>query len=182
MNATTGAWEFNTNTKVDPNDLTTFYIMQQAAGKTTPALNTSTATAFRVVEGPFALSTISEDVAKKEVTFTVAPVKRANGTTVAQDQVVLSKSPSITVKGTDGKAIKFTHGVDGVTFTTVTNGFKIKFPTKVDDKTPDTDPDAGDVETLPTAPTSLEVISIEGVTNAYGLVLSLPTGLKITGY
>lgn len=179
MNTTTGEWKFNMSKKVDRNELTTFYIMQQVAGKTTPALNTSSATAFRVVEGPFTLSTINEDVANREVTFTVAPIKRANGTTVAQDKVVLAKDASITVKDPDNKEIKYTNGVDGVTFTTVTNGFKIKFPKALDDKTADTDTEKGDIETLST---TLDVIAIDGVTNEYGLVLSVPKGLQITGY
>ncbi|WP_391120084.1 hypothetical protein [Psychrobacillus sp. L3] len=179
MDIKTGEWKFKTNTKVDPNELTTFYIMQQVAGKTTPALNTSTATAFRVVEGPFALSSISEDLTKKEATFTIAPIKRVNGTIVVQDQVVLSPNAFITVMGPDKKEIKFTNGVDGVTFTAVTNGFKITFPTKVDDNTADPDTNEGDVETLPIA---LDVIAIDGVTNAYGLTLTVPKGLKITGY
>lgn len=168
----TGSWTYKTS--VDQNAITDFYIVQQPAGKATPAYTSGTS--LRVIEGPFALDTISEDLAKKEVTFTVAPIKNKNGSVVAQDQVVLSSTASITAKDADGKEVKFTNGVDGTSFTTVTNGFKVKHTKVIVDKKADPEPDQDDIETI-AGP--LEITAIEGVTNAYGLVLSVPKGLKI---
>lgn len=183
MNATTGEWKFKTN--VDQNEITDFYIMQQTAGKSTPIFNTWNATTLRVVEGPMNLLAVSEgtgeseDLSNKEATFTVAPIKRANGTEVAQDQVVLSKTAFITLQDADGTKVQFTNNANGTIFSTVTNGFKVKFGPTVEDKIAGTIIENGEDGVL-TGP--LNVIAIEGVTNAYDMNLKITNGFQIKGY
>lgn len=180
MNST-GTWKYNTT--VDQNAITDYYFVQQVAGKATPIY--SSGTSLRVIEGPFDLLSISnsktndEDLSNEELSFTIAPIKRTNGTIIVQDKAVLTKQASLIVVDSDGTKVQFTNNVNGTIFSTFTNGFKIKFGPTVEDKVAGVILDKGTDEKL-TGP--LDIISIEGVSNGYDLKLRVNTELQIKGY
>ncbi|GGA20929.1 hypothetical protein [Psychrobacillus lasiicapitis] len=182
MNST-GTWKYKTT--VTQNDITDFTMIQQPAGKATPSISDWNGTTLRVVEGPFNLSSITagndneEDISNKVVAFNIAPITRANGTTVAQDQAVISKTSSITVQDSDGTQVQFTNNESGTLFTNTTKGFNIKFGPTVEDKLAGKILKDGEDGTL-SGP--LDVISVDGVSNAYGFILKVNTGFQIKGY
>ena len=179
----TGTWKYKTS--VTQNDITDFTMIQQPAAKATPSVNDLNGATLRVVEGPFDLGTVTsgnrkeEDISDKEVTFTIAPITRVNGTTVAQDQAVLSKKAFITLQDADGTRVQFTNNEKGTIFTTTTKGFNIKFGSKEEDKLAGKILKKGKDGTL-SGP--LDVIAIDGVTNAYGFNLKVNSGFQIKGY
>lgn len=180
MNST-GTWKYKT--ALDQNAITDYYFVQQAAGKSTPVY--SSGTSLRVIEGPFNLQSISngktadEDLANEELTFTIAPIKRTNGTSVAQDQVLLAKGAFITLQDADGTKVQYTNNADGTLFTKITNGFKVKFGPTVEDKISGKILEDGSDGIL-TGP--LDVVAIEGVSNGYDMNLNINAGFQITGY
>ncbi|SES04135.1 hypothetical protein [Psychrobacillus sp. OK032] len=183
--SSTGTWKYKTTVK--QNDITDFTMIQQPAGKATPSTSDWNGTTLRVVEGPFDLASVTvgngkeEDISNKEVTFTIAPITRANGTTVAQDQAILSKKASITVADADGTQVQFTNNENGTLFTTTTKGFKIKFGPTVDNKLAGTVIKKGKDDNK-TLDGPLDVLAIDGVSNEYGFILKVNKGFQIKGY
>ncbi|ALC86498.1 hypothetical protein AM499_12180 [Bacillus sp. FJAT-22090] len=179
--SSTGTWKYPAT--INQNDINDFYFVQQVAGKVTPVYTSGTS--LRVVEGPFELLSISngktadEDLSNEEITFTVAPVKRTNGTTIAQDTAILTRQASIVVQDADGTKVQFTNNDQGNIFSKVSNGFKIKFGPTVEEKLAGVILENGEDDKL-SGP--LEVISIDGVSNGYDLNLKLNTGFQIKDY
>ena len=176
-----GAWNFNTN--LEQNAINDFYMVQQVAGKTTPMY--SSGNLLRVIEGPFDLlsnsegTTGDEDLSNEEITFTIAPVKRTNGTLIVQDTAVITKQASITVSDVDGTKVQFTNNKNGNLFIAVTNGFKIKFGTTEEGTISGDILNKGADDKLTG---TLDIISIEGVSNGYDLQLKVNPGHQIKVY
>ncbi|WP_342560279.1 hypothetical protein NSQ95_03500 [Psychrobacillus sp. FSL W7-1457] len=180
MNST-GKWKFKT--PVEQNNITNIYMVQQEAGKKTPTFNSGSV--FKIIEGPFNLLSITngktedQDLSNEELTFTIAPIKRNNGTVVAQDQAVISKNAYITLKDEDGTTVQYTNNLKGNVFTKTTNGFKIKFGNTIDGTIAAEIREAGSVEGL-SGP--LQIVSINGIKNTYNFDLSLSSEFIINKY
>lgn len=178
-----GTWKFSTN--VDQKAITNYSFIQQAVGKATPSANSSNAKTLRVVEGPFDLASVSagttadEDLSNEELTFIVVPVKNTSGTVIAQDVTTVSSNASIIVQDSDGTKVKFTNNDSNTKFSTISNGFKIKFGTINASKGTAVIMTNGKDGVLTG---DLKVISIDGISNAYGLDLKVNTGFVIKGY
>ncbi|WP_391120077.1 hypothetical protein [Psychrobacillus sp. L3] len=181
--ASNGVWKYTTS--ITRNAINDFSFIQQAVGLATPSYSGSNAKTFRIVEGQFELASVSagtdksEELENKEVTFTVAPVKSSNGLVLAQDQALVGSNATITVQDLDGTKVKFTNNQSNTIFSSVGNGFKIKFGT-IDASKGTAVILANGTDGLLTG--DLKVISIEGITNAYGLNMTLNNGFQITGY
>ncbi|WP_277586729.1 hypothetical protein [Psychrobacillus antarcticus] len=178
-----GTWSFRTN--VDQNAISDFSFVQQVAGKAAPTKPGSDAKTLKVVEGTFDLLSVSsgttadEDLSNEALVFTIAPLKNKNGLLLVQDQVVALASASIIVQDNDGTKIKFTNNQDNTKFTSVNNGFQIKFGT--------IDPAKGSTVIVSKGKDSvltgtLKVNSIDGIQNSYGLNMKVNAGFQITGY
>lgn len=178
-----GTWTFTTN--VDTNTLTDYSIVQQIAGLSMLPYNVGNATTLRVVEGPFELAWISEgmskdeDLSNEEIIFTIAPLKYKNGSILTQDQVLISKQASIVLKDFDGTKVKFTNNYNDTYFTTVKNGFTIRFGSFNSNKNAGMMLNKGKDGKISG---SLSIESFEGVTNEYGLTLKINPGDQIEGY
>ncbi|MFB5086088.1 hypothetical protein PGC35_02520 [Psychrobacillus sp. PGGUH221] len=178
-----GAWSYSTN--VDQNTISDYSFVQQVAGKAAPTSLGWDAKTLRVVEGPFELASVTEgtgigeDLLDKEVTFTVAPLKNKNGLVLAQDQAIVASNATIIVQDLDGTKVKFSNNQSDTKFSPLNNGFKIKFGSIDTSKGTAVIMTNGKDGAL-TGP--LNVISIDGVTNAYGLNLKVNTGFQIKGY
>ncbi|MFF2753547.1 hypothetical protein ACFVR1_07265 [Psychrobacillus sp. NPDC058041] len=173
---TNGTWTFTTN--VDANTLTDYSIVQQIAGISMPPYNSGNAITLRVIEGPFEIAWISDGMSKdenlsnEEITFTIAPLKYNNGSILTQDQAIISKQASIVLKDSDGTKVKFTNSQNDTYFTTVKNGFNIRFGSGIM-------LNKGKDGKLSGA---LSIESVEGVTNEYGLTLKINTADQINRY
>lgn len=178
-----GTWKYSAN--VDQNEITDYSFVQQEAGIAIPSTVPSGAKSLRVVEGPFSLSSVSagssadKELANEAITFTIAPVQNFNGLVLAQDNVVLASNASIIVQDLDGTTVKYTNNQDQTLFSPVSNGFKINFGT--------INPERGTAVLMATGSdskltTDLRVMSITGVTNQYGLDLTLSSGFQIKNY
>ncbi|TQR12701.1 hypothetical protein [Psychrobacillus soli] len=178
-----GAWSYSTN--VDQNAITDYSFVQQVAGKATPTSVGWDAKTLRVVEGTFDLLSISNgtsldnDLSNEELTFTIAPLSNKSGLVLAQDQAVTASNATIIVQDADGTKVKFANNQDNTRFNPVNNGFQVKFGTIDTTKGTAVIMTKGN-DGLLTG--DLKVISIEGVTNAYGLNLKVNAGFEIKGY
>ena len=176
-----GTWSFNTN--LEQNAINDFYMVQQVAGKAAPLYTSGNI--LRVIEGPFDLLSTSEgitrdeDISNEEITFTIAPVNRTNGTLVVQDNAVITKQASIIVSDEDGTKVQFTNNENGNLFSSVTNGFKIKFGPTKEGIISGVTLDKGADEKLTG---TLDIISIDGVSNGYDLQLKVNPGHQIKVY
>lgn len=180
---TNGAWSYSTN--VDQNAITDYSFVQQAAGKATPTSLGWDAKTLRVVEGSFDLLSISNgtsadnDLSNEELTLTIAPLSNKSGLILAQDQAVTASNATIVVQDADGTKVKFTNNQDNTRFNPVNNGFQIKFGS-IDETKGSAVIMAKGRDGVLTG--DLKVISIEGVTNVYGLNLKVNAGFEIKGY
>ncbi|NME05778.1 hypothetical protein [Psychrobacillus sp. BL-248-WT-3] len=174
-----GTWKYKTS--IEQNAINDFYIVQQPAGKLTPAYNSGTS--FRVIEGPFNIQSVGdgktpdEDITNEELEFTIAPISRAN-TIVFRDNAIISNSAYITLKDEDGTTVQYTNNKNSNLFSKTTNGFKVKFGPNEDDKL------SGEVIAVGKTPGlsgPLEVIAVEGINNAYNNINIIPK-LLITKY
>ncbi|WP_144513356.1 hypothetical protein [Bacillus sp. FJAT-22090] len=178
-----GTWTFTTD--IEQNAMTDFSLVQQNAGMAIPAYVGWGVTTLRVIEGPFELANISEgtsddnNLANEAITFTIAPIKYKNGSTLAQDQVNVSKQASIIVKDSDGTKVKLTNNQRETYIKTVKNGFTLTFDQKDKYKAVGTILDKGKDGKLTG---TLNVVSVEGITNEYGLNLQTNARDVITGY
>ncbi|MCM3356491.1 hypothetical protein [Psychrobacillus sp. MER TA 171] len=174
-----GTWKYKTS--IEQNAINDFYIVQQPAGKLTPAYNSGTS--FRVIEGPFNIQSVGdgktpdEDITNEELEFTIAPISRANAI-VFRDNAIISNSAYITLKDEDGTTVQYTNNKNSNLFSKTTNGFKVKFGPNEDDKL------SGEVIAVGKTPGlsgPLEVIAVEGINNAYNNINIIPK-LLITKY
>lgn len=174
-----GTWKYKT--AIEQNAINDIYMVQQPAGKVTPAFNSGTV--FRVIEGPFNLQSVGEgktddgDITNEELEFTIAPISRSNAF-VYRDNAIITQSAYITLKDEDGTTVQYTNNKAGNLFTKTTNGFKVKFGPTLDEKL------AGEILQVGSEPGlsgTLEVIAVEGVNNSYNNV-NLVSKLLITKY
>lgn len=178
-----GTWTFTTD--IEQNAITDYSLVQQNAGLAIPSYVGWGVTTLRVIEGPFELANISEgasddnNLANEAITFTIAPIKHKNGSTLAQDQVNVSKEASIIVKDSDGTKVKLTNNQRETYIKTVKNGFTLTFDQKDKYKAVGTIIDKGKDGKLTG---TLNVVSVEGITNEYGLNLQTNTRDVITAY
>lgn len=177
-----GAWRLYAN--VDQNAINDYALIQQSPEKQTPTSISTDAKSFRIIEGQFELSSVSpgigtgEDLTNKEVAFLVAPVKNKDGHAIVQDQSVFLSNATITVQDADGTRVKYTNTQNGTSFNPVNNGFKITFG-KIEEGKGNTILSHGRDGVLTG---DLNVLSIEGVSNTYGLNLRVNNGFQIKGY
>ncbi|WP_342578132.1 hypothetical protein [Psychrobacillus sp. FSL K6-2843] len=178
-----GNWTFTAN--VETNSITDFSILQQPAGKAIPAFVGWGEVALRVIEGPFSIGEVSEgktkdnDLNNEKITFALAPIKYLNGAVLAQDQATISKQASIIVVDTDGTKVKYTNSQNKTVFSTEKNAFSIDFGPINPKRNGEQLIDKGKDGKL-SGP--LSIVSIEGVTNEYGLMLKTKNGDQIINY
>lgn len=178
-----GNWNFVAD--VDANAVTDITIFQQTAGKAIPAFVGWGETTLRVVEGPFAVGTITEgtskddDLSNEKITFTISPVQHGNGAILAQDQATITKQASIIVVDGDGTKVKYTNNHNKTTFAQEKGAFSINFGLFSTRKNDGQLIDEGKDRKL-TGP--LTIVSIEGITNEYGLQLRTKTTDQIKNY
>ncbi|TQR21269.1 hypothetical protein [Psychrobacillus vulpis] len=178
-----GTWTFTTD--VEQRAINDFSIVQQTAGKAIPAYNGWGEKTLRVIEAPFEIESISEgaskdnDLSNEEIIFKIAPSKHKNGAILAQDQALVTKQASIIVIDSDGTKVRFTNNQSESYFQSVKNGFTIKFGSIDTNKRSGSLLDKGRDGKLSG---TLAIESIEGVTNEYGMNLTLNKGNQITGY
>ncbi|WP_427138235.1 hypothetical protein [Psychrobacillus psychrodurans] len=178
-----GTWTFTSD--IEQNAITDYSLVLQSAGLANPSYVGRDVTTLRVIEGPFELGAISEgtsddhNLANEVITFTIAPIKYKNGSTLAQDQANVTKQASIIVKDSDGTKVKFTNNQREAHIKTVKNGFTLSFDQKDKYKAVGTIIDKGKDGNLTG---TLNVVSVEGITNEYGLNIQTNTRDVITGY
>lgn len=178
-----GNWTFVA--EVDTNAVTDFSIFQQTAGKAIPAYVGWGETTLRVVEGPFAVGSITEgtskddDLSNEKITFTISPVQYANGAVIAQDQAIITKQASIIVVDGDGTKVKYTNNQNKTIFSQTKGAFSIDFGLLSTRKSDGQLIDQGKDHKL-TGP--LTIVSIEGITNEYGLQIQTKPTNQIKNY
>lgn len=178
-----GNWTFVAD--LDTNAVTDFSIFQQTAGKAIPAFVGWGETTLRVVEGPFAVGNITEgkskddDLSNEKITFTISPIQYANGSVLAQDQATITKQASIIVVDGDGTKVKYTNNQNKTTFSQTKNAFSIDFGLLSTRKSDGQVIDQGKDRKL-TGP--LTIVSIEGITNEYGLKIQTKLTDQIKNY
>ena len=138
-----------------------------------------------MIEGPFSIGEVSEgktkdnDLDNEKITFTLAPIKYLNGAVLAQDQATISKQASIIVVDTDGTKVKYTNSQNKTVFSIEKNAFSIDFGPINPKRNGEQLIDKGKDGKL-SGP--LSIVSIEGVTNEYGLMLKTKNGDQIINY
>ncbi|MEI4768830.1 hypothetical protein WAX74_04055 [Psychrobacillus sp. FJAT-51614] len=178
-----GIWTFNTDS--EQSAITDYSMVQQAAGMAIPEYVGWGLTTLRVIEGPFELAMISEgtsddnNISNEVITFTIAPIKHKNGSVLAQDQAYVSKQASITISDSDGTKVKYTNNQRETYINAVKDGFTLSFGLKDKNKSVGSIIDKGKDGKISG---TLNVVSVEGVTNEYGLNLKINSHDQIKGY
>ncbi|WP_231687576.1 hypothetical protein [Bacillus sp. FJAT-22090] len=178
-----GIWKFTTDS--EQSAITDYSMVQQTAGIAIPAYVGWGLTTLRVIEGPFELATISEgtsddnNISNEVITFSIAPIKHKNGSVLAQDQAYVSEQASITISDSDGTKVKYTNNQRETYINTVKNGFTLSFGLKDKNKNVGSIIDKGKDGKITG---TLNVVSVEGVTNEYGLKLKINSHDQIKRY